>query len=642
MKKSSQTYTITTLQKKFTAKAILITIMNSLIEKILYHVEKPGRYVGAEHNQIEKDWGSTPLRWCLIFPDIYDIGQTNLGLAMLYQILNAEPDILAERSFAPWIDMEAQLREHDLPLFSLESKKALKEFDILGFTLPYESIYTNVLNILELSGIEAYVSHRTENDPLILGGGQACFNAEPMADFFDAFVIGEGEEVSLEISHLYKAWKANNGSRQELLFQLAKFPGVYVPSLYEVDYLQDGTIEAIRPLRADIPAKITKRIVPVLPPHPEKFLVPNVEIVHDRMSIEIMRGCTRGCRFCHAGMVNRPVRQRSVDQLIPTIKNALKSTGYEEVGLLSLSSSDHTQILELTQQVHENFHDKKLAFGLPSLRIESFSVDLMNELQELKPGGGFTLAPEAATERMRAVINKPLDEEDFYFTVKKIFEHGWRSLKLYYMIGLPTETMEDVEAILEAGIKVKRIGKSILGNSAKVHLGIGTLIPKPHTPFQWLPVESPETIQAKIDYLKAGTRKAGIKMSYNIPDSSLLETWLSRGDRRLGPVIYRAWKNGAKFDAWGERENLPIWREAFESTGVDPDFYAYRERGLDEILPWDHIDIGVKKNFLKQDLQWSLRGRTRPDCRNTCYACGILDAFGETRPDNNISYWGCP
>lgn len=616
--------------------------MNKQIEKILYHVEKPGRYVGGEHNQIVKDWNSTQVRWCLIFPDIYDIGQTNLGLAMLYQILNGDPDVLAERGFAPWIDMEEKLREHKIPLFSLESKKALSEFDILGFTLPYESIYTNVLNILDLSGIEAFASQRNEDDPLIIGGGQACFNPEPMADFFDAFVIGEGEEVSIEISRLYQSWRVDKGTKKELLIQLAKIPGVYVPSLYEVDYSPDGTIKAINPLRADIPKKITKRIVPVLPPHPEKFIVPNVEIVHDRMSIEIMRGCTRGCRFCHAGMVNRPVRQRKAEEIIPVLKNALQATGYEEVGLLSLSSSDHTQILELTQQVHENFHNQNLVFSLPSLRIESFSIDLMDELQELKPGGGFTLAPEAATERMRAVINKPLEEEVFYSTVKRIFEHGWRSIKLYYMIGLPTETTEDVEAILETAIRVKQIGKSILGNSVKIHLGIATLIPKPHTPFQWLPVEFPDTIQAKIDLLKIGTRKAGIKMSYNIPDSSLLETWLSRGDRRLGKVIYQAWKNGAKFDAWGERDNLQIWKDAFVSSEIDPDFYAYRERDLDEILPWDLINIGVSKSFLRQDYQWSLRGRTRIDCRNLCYRCGILETFGDQRPDNSLSYWGCP
>ncbi len=614
----------------------------SLIEKILYSVEKPGRYVGDEHNQITKEWDSVDVRWCLIFPDIYDIGQANLGLAMLYQILNAEEHILAERSFAPWVDMEVELRKHQIPLFSLESKQSLKNFDILGFTLPYESIYTNVLNILDLAGINIRSTDRRERDPLILGGGQACFNPEPMADFFDAFAIGEGEEVSLEISQVYRDWKKTSSPRSDLLLNLAQVPGVYVPSLYDISYHPDGTIANMTPIQPGVPDKITKRIVAALPTHPSKFVVPNVEIIHDRMSVEIMRGCTRGCRFCHAGMVNRPVRQRSVEEILPVIENGLNSTGFEEVGLLSLSSSDHTQILELTKKVHDNFHDRKLSFSLPSLRIESFSVDLMDELKELKPGGGFTLAPEAATERMRAVINKPLDDEDFYQTVTRIFENGWRTLKLYYMIGLPTETMEDVDAILQAGIKVYQIGKRLIGKSVKIHLGIASLIPKPHTPFQWLPVQSPQLIQEKLDYLKAGTRRAGIKMSYNIPDSTLLESWLSRGDRRIGSVIQTAWEAGAKFDAWGERDNLQIWRNSFTTNNLDPDFYAYRERSLDEILPWDHIDIGVTKRFLQRDYDWSLVGRTRADCRNTCFSCGILDAFGDQRPPETICYWGCP
>ena len=614
----------------------------SLIEKILYSVEKPGRYVGGEHNQITKEWDSVDIRWCLIFPDIYDIGQANLGLAMLYQILNAEEHILAERSFAPWVDMEVELRKHQIPLFSLESKQSLKNFDILGFTLPYESIYTNVLNILDLAGINIRSTDRRESDPLILGGGQACFNPEPMADFFDVFAIGEGEEVSLEISQVYRDWKKTSSPRNNLLLNLAQVPGVYVPSLYDVSYHPDGTITNITPIQPGVPDKITKRIVAALPTHPSKFVVPNVEIIHDRMSVEIMRGCTRGCRFCHAGMVNRPVRQRSVEEILPVIENGLNSTGFEEVGLLSLSSSDHTQILELTKKVHDNFHDRKLSFSLPSLRIESFSVDLMDELKELKPGGGFTLAPEAATERMRAVINKPLDDEDFYQTVTRIFENGWRTLKLYYMIGLPTETMEDVDAILQAGIKVYQIGKRLIGKSVKIHLGIASLIPKPHTPFQWLPVQSPQLIQEKLDYLKAGTRRAGIKMSYNIPDSTLLESWLSRGDRRIGSVIQTAWEAGAKFDAWGERDNLQIWRNSFTTNNLDPDFYAYRERSLDEILPWDHIDIGVTKRFLQRDYEWSLVGRTRADCRTTCFSCGILDAFGDQRPPETICYWGCP
>jgi len=614
----------------------------SLIEKILYRVEKPGRYVGGEHNQVVKDWNSTDLKWCLIFPDIYDIGQANLGLAMLYQILNDQGDILAERSFAPWLDMEEQMREHQIPLFSLESKQALSAFDILGFTLPYESIYTNVLNILNLSDIPLLSSERDETFPLIVAGGHACFNPEPIAQFFDAFIIGEGEEVILDLSKVYQDWKKSALSKADLLMMLAQIPGVYVPSLYEVEYHEDGTISSLGPKQDGVPKKVTKRIVAQLPPHPTKFLVPNVGIVHNRMAIEIMRGCTRGCRFCHAGMVNRPVRQRSVEEIIPVIEESVSSTGYEEVGLLSLSSSDHTQILDLTKEVYNNFHEDKLSINLPSLRIASFSLELMDNLKDLKPGGGFTLAPEAATERMRAVINKPLDDEEFYQTVTQIFQKGWRSIKLYYMIGLPTETMEDVEAILQAGIKVKQIGKRIIGGSVKVHLGIASLIPKPHTPFQWLSVEKPDSIQEKLDLLKVGTRKAGIKMSYNIPDSTLLESWLSRGDRRLANVIKSAWEKGAKFDAWGERDNLQIWRAAFEENQLDPEFYSYRQRDLDEILPWDLINIGVSKKFLRRDFEWSQIGRTRQDCRESCFQCGILDSFGDIRPPETIGYWGCP
>ena len=616
--------------------------LQKTIEKILYSVEKPGRYVGGELNQVVKDWDSVALHWCLIFPDIYDLGQANLGMAMLYQVLNDQEWIAAERSFTPWVDMEAALREHEIPLFSLENKRALREFDILGITLPYESIYTNVLNTFDLAGINVLASQRTEEDPLLIAGGQACFNPEPMADFIDAFVIGEGEEVTLDVSRVYREWKAAGLSKAELLLALVHLPGIYVPSLYDISYHPDGTIAAIDPKHPEAPSSITKRIVAVLPPHPSKFLVPNIEIVHDRMSVEIMRGCTRGCRFCHAGMVNRPVRQRSVDEIIPVIECGLAATGFDEVGMLSLSSSDHTEILQLVRQVHDNFQDRTLSVSLPSLRIESFSLDLMDELKELKPGGGFTLAPEAATERMRAVINKPLDDEEFYQTVAKIFENGWRSLKLYYMIGLPTETMEDVEAILQAGIKVQQIGRQLVGKSVKIHLGIASLIPKPHTPFQWLPVENPESIQEKLDYLKAGTRKSGIKMSYNIPESTLLESWLSRGDRRLGAVIMNAWRNGAKFDAWNERDNLLLWRNAFAENQLNPDFYAYREKNLDEILPWEHIDIGVSKRFLQRDYQWSLQGRTRQDCRNVCFSCGILDTFGDQRPPETICYWGCP
>lgn len=619
-----------------------IDINSTELQKILYHVEKPGRYVGGEHNQVTKDWDSVETHVALVFPDIYDLGVPNLGLAILYDILNKRPDVLAERAFAPWVDMEAQLREKHIPLFSLETKRPLCEFDIVGFTLPYESIYTNVLNILDLSGIPARSRERGMRDPLVIAGGQACFNPEPMANFIDAFVIGEGEEVILEVVAAHQAWRATGAGRDELLRSLSRIEGVYVPALYCIEYNQDGTIKLVNPIDESVPSRVTKRIMPVLPPPITDFIVPNVEIVHDRIAIEIMRGCTRGCRFCHAGMVNRPVRERSSQEITDAIAKGLASTGYEQVGLLSLSSSDHTRILELTQAVYERFHDTRVAVSLPSLRIASFSVDLMEQLQDLKPSGGFTFAPEAATERLRAVINKPLDEDVFYETVRKVFEHGWLSLKLYFMIGLPTETMEDVEAILDVGRKVQQIGKQVKGNRIRVHLGVGTFIPKPHTPFQWHPVDSMDTIQEKLDFLKAGTRKLGIKLSYNIPSSTMLEAWLSRGDKRLGEVIHSAWQNGAKFDAWNERFDERAWLTAFETQGLSPDFYAFRQKSEDEVLPWDHIGIGVTKSFLLRDLHWSQEGKTRPDCRTRCFYCGILDNFEDIRPSVEEAYWGCP
>ena len=618
------------------------TINLHQLEKILYHVEKPGRYVGGEHNQILKDWDFVRTHVCLVFPDIYDIGQPNLGLAILYDILNRQPDILAERAFAPWHDLEAQLRENNIPLFSLESKHPLAQFDIIGLSLPYESLYTNALNVLDLAGIPLLASERGSEHPLIIAGGQACFNPEPMADFIDAFVIGEGEEVTLEFIHAFEALKQSGADRKALLQSLSTIPGVYVPSLYNVSYAQDNTITGVTPSNASVPAFVTKRIVSELPPHPTRLIVPNIETVHDRLSIEIMRGCTRGCRFCHAGIVSRPVRERPVSEILQIIEDGLAATGYEEIGLLSLSSSDHTQILELTKSVYEKFHDRKISVSLPSLRIASFSVALMDELRDIRPGGGFTLAPEAASPRMQAIINKPLDEAVFEETVRTVFEHGWLSLKLYYMIGLPGETMEDVQAILDAGKRVQAIGRQIRGNRVRIHLSVGNFIPKPHTPFQWYPLNSNEELQTKLDLLKTGLHRTGIKLSYNIPDNTLLEAWLSRGDRRLGQVILRAWQLGAKFDAWGENENMPFWRQAFTDIGMDPDFYAYRERGLDEILPWDHIHTGVTKAFLRRDLEWSKLGKTRKDCREQCYACGILDAFADQRPVSPLVYWGCP
>lgn len=612
------------------------------LEKILFNVEKPGRYVGGEHNQIKKDWDSVKTHIALIFPDIYDLGQPNLGLAILYDLLNKRADIAAERCYAPAADMEDQLRKNGIPLFSLENKRSLAEFDILGFTLPYESIYTNVLNILNLAGLPLLASDRGEDQPLIIAGGQAAYNPEPMAAFIDAFVIGEGEEVVLEIADLYQSWKAAGCSKEHLLFSLSRIPGVYVPSLYAVQYHPDGSVAAVKPLKEEVPERVLKRILPVLPPPPVKPIVPNVEIVHDRIAIEIMRGCTRGCRFCHAGIVNRPVRERPVEEVLDAIENSLEATGYQEVGLLSLSSSDHTQIVELAEKVFQRFGSTKIQVSLPSLRIASFSVELMEKLRELKPSGGFTLAPEAATDRMRAVINKSLDEAELMETVRTIFEHGWLSLKLYFMVGLPTETMEDVEAIMILAKKILRLGRSIRGKRVRVSLGIGSLIPKPHTPFQWCALEDGSILQQKLDYLRSEGYKSGIKVSYNKTDETLLEAWLSRGDRRLSDVILKAWQNGAKFDAWNEQFKKQAWMDAFSACGIDPDFYTVRARPENETLAWDHISTGVSKEHLLREWKLSQIGRTREDCRKLCYSCGILEHFGQIKPEAQYYRWGCP
>lgn len=612
------------------------------VERILPTVTKPGRYVGGELNQVVKPWESVQTHVALVFPDIYDLGQSNLGIALLYDILNAQEGIAAERAFSPWLDMETALRENNIPLYSLENKRALADFDILGISLPYETLYTNFLTILDLAHLPLRSADRDGSNPLVVAGGQSVFNPEPVAPFVDAFVIGEGEEALLDVVHAHQAWQQSGGSRETLLAALAAIPGVYVPSLYEVAYQADGTVASVTPSHPNAALPVQKRITAKLPPPLTHFLVPNVEVVQERVSVEIMRGCTRGCRFCHAGMVNRPIRERPLDEILATLKAGLDQTGYEEVSLLSLSSSDYSQIIPLINGLRELLQERQVNITLPSLRIESFTDDLMDELQSLSPGGGFTLAPEAGTERLRAVINKPISDEEFMATVRSVYQHGWNSIKLYFMIGHPQETLEDVAAIAELCKAVLNEGRRIVGGRARVHAGISTFIPKPHTPFQWVGFDSLESIQQKLDILHQGLHGAKVKMTWNNPESSLLESWLARGDRRLSEVILRAWQKGARFDAWSDQFNLSHWQAAFAEVGLDPDFYSHRARGLDEVLPWDHIQAGVKKSFLRTDYQWSLQGKIRPDCRGRCYSCGILSAYNELRlvaPDGG---WKCP
>lgn len=612
------------------------------IERFLPTVQKPGRYVGGELNQVLKPWDSVQTHVALVFPDIYDLGQSNLGIALLYDIINQREDVSAERAFAPWVDMEEVLRTHNIPLFSLENKKPLSEFEIVGFSLPYETLYTNFLNILDLSGIPFYSADRNNNHPLIIAGGQAIFNPEPVAPFVDAFVMGEGEDAILEIINIQQAWKNANENRQDLLIRLASIPGVYTPSLVDIEYHPDRTIKSIVSNHPALSLPVNKRLMPKLSAPLTRFLVPNIEIAHERISIEIMRGCTRGCRFCHAGMVNRPIRERPIEEILEALKEGLNQTGYENISLLSLSSSDYSQIIPLIESLQALLTERQVEISLPSLRIESFTDELMDILQDLSPGGGFTLAPEAGSERMRNIINKPITDAELMATVRSVFQHGWTSLKLYFMIGHPGETLEDVKAIAELSKEILSEGRRLVGGRARVHTGISTFIPKPHTPFQWVAFDDIELIKTKINLLKDSLRGSKIKMTWNDPESSLLEAWLSRGDRRLADVIYEAWRNGARFDAWGDQFSLQAWRDAFNTCGLDPDFYSARPRELDEILPWDHINVGVRKSFLAEDYQWSLSGKTRPDCRDHCYACGILTSSNKLRLAQPGGGWKCP
>jgi len=613
------------------------------LEHILPTVRKPGRYVGGEYNSIVNDWTVTPTRVCLAFPDIYDLGMSNLGIAILYDVLNTLPDVLAERTYAPWVDMIAAMRQAGIPLYSLESKRPLTDFDIIGFSLPSEQLYTNMLEMLDLAGLPLRAQARDKRHPLVVAGGHATFNPEPVANFVDAFVIGDGEEAIVEVVQAYQ--ETRGASRDTQLRALAQIPGIYVPRFYDVRYNADpsagsgrnGTVATIEPNVPQAQLPVLKRVVSSLPPPPTHLVVPTVDVTHNRAAIEIQRGCTRGCRFCQAGMVVRPVRERPVQEVLDAIATILPQTGFEEIGLLSLSPSDYSDIGALVQAIGDRFDDAHLSISLPALRADSFSVELAETIAQGRPTG-FTFAPEAATERLRTVINKPISTDQMIDVAREVFERGSRTIKLYFMIGLPGERMEDVQAIADLARAVRAEGRKVHGRRAQVNVSVNTFVPKPHTPFQWARLEPLASIQEKHALLRRKLRGGGLKLHYNDPDETTLEAALARGDRRLGAVVQRAWELGARFDAWGKQRNDRAWAQAFAEVGLDPDFYARRERPSNEIFPWEVVSTGVNKRFLLGDYQRSQRGETLADCRGGCHGCGILNTCGGDWSEE----WCCP
>ncbi|MBA7544160.1 hypothetical protein ES705_36508 [subsurface metagenome] len=595
------------------------------LNNILHQVTKPARYTGGEWNSILKDWDKTFIRIAISYPDLYELGMSNMALPILYELLNSQPDVLAERVYAPWGDMEAVMRTADIPLFSLESKRPLKDFDIIGFSLGYELTYTNVLNMLQLAQIPVLASERNDSYPVVIAGGSCALNPEPMADFIDFFVIGDSEEALLELLDSFRGWKreGKGAPKKELFRQVATIPGIYVPSLYHVEYQADGSFKSITPTVAQAKPTIQRRIVSKLPPPVTKPVVPYIEAVHDRAAIEIQRGCSRGCRFCQAGTIYRPVRERPQSEVVQAVGELIANCGYNEVSLVSLSTSDYAGIDELAASLSHRYHNHKLSLSLPSLRIDSFSVKLMETLPSRKKTG-LTFAPEAGSERLRRNINKNISEDKILKTAADTFARGWTGLKLYFMLGLPTETIDDVESIIQLVDKIRSAGREASGKRPKLRISLSTFVPKPHTPFQWVAQETEEQLNSKHELLNLGLRRKGIRPSWQDPKVSLLEAVLSRGDRRLGKVIHRAWQLGSTFDAWSEHFKYENWLRAFAEAELDPSFYAHRERPLDEPLPWAHINVGVSTTFLKQEYQRAIEGIETADCRyKACNACGL-------------------
>ena len=606
-----------------------MTIMNDRIEAMLEQVQKAPRYTGGEMNAVHKDWDSVALRYGFCFPDTYEVGMSHLGMKILYGLVNEQPDQVCERFFMPWTDMKALMEAQGVPLFSVESRHALSDFDMIGFTLQYEMSYTNILWMMKLGGVTLLSRERGEQEPVVVAGGPCAANPEPLADFIDAFMIGDGEEVTLQVTAAVRDWKRSGAPRLELLKTLARIRGVYVPSFYDVRYDEEGRVLSVTPNRPEAPARVRRCVIPDLNHtyYPRTFPVPYTEVVFDRIMLEIMRGCTRGCRFCQAGMLYRPVRERSLETLRSLAHDLEKATGYEEISLSSLSSGDYTCLPELIRALMKDMEKERVSISLPSLRIDSVLKESLEETQKARKTS-LTFAPEAGTQRLRDVINKGVTEADLMEKVTDAFSAGWNSVKLYFMIGLPTETYEDLDGIVDLARKVVgcyfAVPRDRRARGLRVTVSASSFVPKPVTPFQWEGQDTQESLKAKQQYLKEKLREVkGVNFNYHTPELSFLEACFARGDRRLGRALLAAVDRGCMLDGWSDFFNMEQWLAAFADAGLDPEWYAYRSCGRDETLPWEHIDEGIDRAFLLREYDRSREARVTRDCRHGCNGCGL-------------------